>query len=318
MVAVKLVALFVYLFGASAYGAATAVGLRRTKPIWGAASEDPAGAGSPVDRVTLAVFGLGFVWFALQALIELRTLLIDPGVNWLDLLRLVAYAFPPLIMHTVYRESACREGGSPQRLYRRLLAAMYVLSPAIGVYLLAAAFRWVPRPEPLGAWRGFSMGAMFTLAGAYSATLMIRRPGRDATRDGRTRRVMVLLFALLSALFIALRLSFLYRRRLVAEILDHAARAAPVYFLIASVYFENRFAFYDLVVKRATLLLMSLVSLSFYLAATMPWLDRQPAGPARPWLCTVTLAPLGLVMPWLYTRSERWFDRIWLGREYTA
>jgi two-component system LytT family sensor kinase len=222
-------------------------------------------------------------------------------------------------MHTVYRESACCEGGSPPRqLYQSLLAAMYVLSPAIATYLLAAAFRWVPRPEPLGAWMGFSMGAMFTLASIYSATLMIRRPRREATRDERrTRRVMVLLFALLSALFIALTLSFLYGRQLVAEILDHAARAAPVYFLIASVYFENRFAFYDLVVKRATLLLMSIVSLSLYLAATMPWLDRLPAGPARPWLFAVMLAPLGLVMPWLYARSERWLDRIWLGREYT-
>ena len=44
-------------------------------------------------------------------------------------------------------------------------------------------------------------------------------------------------------------------------ILERVSRSAPIYFLIASVYFENRFEFYDLVVKRALLILLSVIVL---------------------------------------------------------
>ena len=42
-------------------------------------------------------------------------------------------------------------------------------------------------------------------------------------------------------------------------ILERVAQSSPIFFMIASVYFENRFEFYDLVVKRALLLLLSVV-----------------------------------------------------------
>jgi sensor histidine kinase YesM len=31
----------------------------------------------------------------------------------------------------------------------------------------------------------------------------------------------------------------------------------------------------------------------------------------------VALAPVAMVMPWLFSRTERWLDRMWLGREFT-
>ncbi len=47
-----------------------------------------------------------------------------------------------------------------------------------------------------------------------------------------------------------------------------SASRAPrrIYFLIASVYFENRFEFYDLVVKRAVMILLSVLVLGVFLA----------------------------------------------------
>ena len=104
---------------------------------------------------------------------------------------------------------------------------------------------------------------------------------------------------------------------MIVEILNRLTRAAPLYFLIASVYFENRFAFYDLVVKRAVMILLSVLVLGVYLAAALPWLQELPAGPVRPWLFAVALVPVAMVMPWLLSRAERWLDRIWLGREFT-
>ena len=100
-------------------------------------------------------------------------------------------------------------------------------------------------------------------------------------------------------------------------ILGRLAESSPIYFMIASVYFENRFEFYDLVVKRALLILLSVIVLGVFLAVTLPWLQQLPDGPARPWLFAVALAPVAMVMPWLMSRTERWLDRIWLGREFT-
>ncbi len=126
---------------------------------------------------------------------------------------------------------------------------------------------------------------------------------------------MIAGFVLLSAIFIAMM--FLREQQLLGMILEHVSRSAPLYFLIASVYFENRFEFYDLVVKRALLLLLSVIVLGVLLAATLPWLDALPGGMARPWLFAVALAPVAMVMPWLMNRAERWLDRMWLGREFT-
>ena len=55
-------------------------------------------------------------------------------------------------------------------------------------------------------------------------------------------------------------------QRLLVSILERVARASPLYFMIASIYFENRFEFYDLVVKRALLMLLSIVALGGFLA----------------------------------------------------
>ena len=77
--------------------------------------------------------------------------------------------------------------------------------------------------------------------------------------------------------------------------------------MIASVYFENRFEFYDLVVKRAALMLMSMVVVGAFFFVSLGWLEQLPAGPARPWFFAVALVPLAMVMPWLHARaSDGW------------
>ncbi len=75
---------------------------------------------------------------------------------------------------------------------------------------------------------------------------------------------MIGLFVALSVLFIAL--IFMREQRLLVAILERVAQSSPIYFMIASVYFENRFEFYDLVVKRALLILLSVIVLGVFLA----------------------------------------------------
>jgi hypothetical protein len=145
---------------------------------------------------------------------------------------------------------------------------------------------------------------------------MLRRPHRSRTADQlRLRNVMIFLFIAMSGVFIAL--IFMREEGLLVAILERVTRSAPLYFLVAAVYFESRFEFYDLVVKRGLMLLASIVLLGGYLAVMLPPLELLPAGAARPWLFAVALVPLAILLPPLMTRLESWLDRIWLGREFT-
>ena len=107
----------------------------------------------------------------------------------------------------------------------------------------------------------------------YSTALMLRRRPTVRTPDQvRLRNVMIGLFVALSLTFITML--FLREQRLLGMILERLAQSSPIYFMIASVYFENRFEFYDLVVKRALLILLSVIVLGVFLALTLPWLQR--------------------------------------------
>ena len=317
MIVVSLIFLFVYLFGAYAYGAATFLSLGQARSLWGLDKNYAPGVQSQMNKASLGIFAISTIWFVLHSLIEFRNLTGFTRQSWLDLGTFIVFLFPPVIMHTVYLESQHDDAPRMPSIYRVLLIAMYLLSPLVGVWLLLAVFEVVPQPAPFGAYVGVTIGSMFVLSSAYSTALMVRRPKRTMTADqAKLRTVMISLFVLLSTTFVALM--FMREQALLVEILDRLSRSAPIYFMIASVYFEDRFAFYDLVVKRGLTLLLSIVVAAVFLTATLPWMEALPTGAARPWLFAVALAPLALLMPWLLSRTERLLDRVWLGREFTA
>src|SRR5690348_6552665 len=104
MTLVSLIFLFVYLFGAYAYGAATVYSVRNLSPVWGG-SPDSSGRR---HRIDLALFALSTVWFALHILIEFQNFTGMTGDSWLELgMLMLVFLFPPVIMHTVYVESLC-------------------------------------------------------------------------------------------------------------------------------------------------------------------------------------------------------------------
>ena len=133
MVLISLVFLFVYLFGAYAYGAAMVFSLRRISKVWNRHAEDGASAETRrIDWPSMALLTISTVWFVLHTLIEFRQLTGDsPQNDLLDLGTLMVFLFPPVIMHTVYRES--HSDGEPAPIFRYLLTAMYVVAPALGL-----------------------------------------------------------------------------------------------------------------------------------------------------------------------------------------
>jgi two-component system, LytTR family, sensor kinase len=316
MLLISLFFLFVYIFGASAYGAAALLSIRRISPVWGGPQRDHDASAPPrMDRAGLALFIISAVWFVLHSLIEFRNLTGSTERGLLDLATFMVFLFPPAIMHTVYAEAQC-DGAAVSPVYGRLLAAMYVVSPALLIYMTLAVLGLVPRLEPFGPWIGAVITGLFALTSVYSSALMLRMPRRERPPEQlRLRNVMIFLFVALTSVFVAL--IFMRQEGLLIAILNRVTRTSPIFFLIASVYYQSRFDFYDLVVKRAAIIMLSIVVVGSYLAVALQWMDRVPAGPSRPWLLAVALAPVAMVMPWLVARVEGFLDRMWLGRKFT-
>src|SRR5688572_3766181 len=195
MLLISLFFLFVYLFGAYAYGAASLLSIRQVTPVWGGPHRNYSPAmSSRIDQASMALFVVSAVWFVLHALIEFRNLTGNTERSVLDLATFIVFLFPPLIMHTVYLE-AKGEGHKPAPIYGALLALMYFVSPLLLVYTFAAVQQLVPRPEPFSPWIGIMIGVLFILASSYASALMLRLRRRERSSNQlRLRNVMIFLF----------------------------------------------------------------------------------------------------------------------------
>jgi hypothetical protein len=120
-------------------------------------------------------------------------------------------------------------------------------------------------------------------------------PGRARHAPAHEQRHAVL-FSLLTLVFVAI--AVLDDRSTLVQSFDRMTRAAPILFFSVAVYFENRFEFYDLVIKRGVILVATIAALGLLMLA-QPVLDGLPAGPVRPWLAALVLVPAAMVLPWL-------------------
>ncbi len=130
---------------------------------------------------------------------------------------------------------------------------MYIVAPAALVAAMALVFEVVRVPAP-GGWIGGSLATLFTTAGLYSAIVMNRNPRAAATTQQRQmRRVLNGLFAVLVAMNVVLVFSGSATASF--ALVNKLMSVTPLLFLSATTFYENRFEFYDLLVKRGALLL---------------------------------------------------------------
>ena len=317
MVTISLIALFIYVLGAFAYGSALALSLRQSFPVW---SPRHLRATVPAGSLAVPSFAL-FAWsavsFVVAAIIELRWLVGSGGNLLLSTAGiLITFGFPPLIMHVIYAETRYHANVASRPLWRWLLVAMYVVAPAAALSLLGMVLGVVPRVPMLGAVAGVSIGMLFTLCSVYCVALMTRgRRPSPGSAERRGHNTMIGLFGVMTLAILVL--TFMRDQPLLVFTVERAVRTAPLAFLVVAIYFENQFVFYDLVVKRGAQLVASLVLVGAFLAAALPWLDQVPSGVSRPWLLALAAMPLAMLMPWLHTQVGRLLDLVWFGREYT-
>lgn len=313
MVTISLIALFIYVLGAFAYGSALALSLRQSFPVW---SPRHLRATVPAGSLAVPSFAL-FAWsavsFVVAAIIELRWLVGSGGNLLLSTAGiLITFGFPPLIMHVIYAETRYHANVASRPLWRWLLVAMYVVAPAAALSLLGMVLGVVPRVPMLGAVAGVSIGMLFTLCSVYCVALMTRgRRPSPGSAERRGHNTMIGLFGVMTLAILVL--TFMRDQPLLVFTVERAVRTAPLAFLVVAIYFENQFVFYDLVVKRGAQLVASLVLVGAFLAAALPWLDQVPSGVSRPWLLALAAMPLAMLMPWLHTQVGRLLDLVWFG-----
>lgn len=320
MNALRLAALLVFTFGAFAYGAILVLWVRELGRVGWAGRQPP--PGRAVDLVNGALVSVSFVWFLLNiTLLLLR--LGSQGRFWqIDVATVsLAFLFPPLILHATWVERAAM---IHRATWSWLVALTYAVSLGVPAWCLWAFLS----PAATAGQRAFAqqllVGGLSTLfVWAAVASVALSRHIRADERHHAGRPTMLGLYGLMVLLFVGIFLTSVISidsatAAFLAEGVSLAARSLPLVFLFASAYYENRFRFFDLFVKRGSGLLLTVALLTVWFALLLPVLAPLASTWAGPWIFAIALVPVVVVTPLLYRTLARALDRRWLGRRFTT
>ncbi len=317
----RLTALLVYTVGMSSYGTIFFLWLRRLgKAGWAAQPSSACGARRPADFPVGAIVFVSLAHFTVSLLLTLTSL--DPHIRQWPLLTVnlvLVFLFPPLIMHMNYAEIKSEGRLPPGGVWRLGILGAYLISQSISLFTLLGFYRVLPlSPRVPGLVANFSIATLFIIAGIYSTAVAHKaRRVRESIEERSSRRSKVALYAILGALCLAIILAQLGWIRF-PEFLELLLRSTPLMFLFVGTYFENRFEFFDLFIKRGLFLLLTIVLLTAFFGLALPRLDGFDLSWARPWVYAVVLLPVAASLPWLFRRLGAWLDNFWLGRKFTT
>lgn len=261
-----------------------------------------------------AMLVLCTVWFV----VNLVEVLIAPRLGGLFTFAL-AFLFPPLIAQLSYLEAARVVGG--RRRWKLFVALHYPISVlgCVGllVLLFTGTFDRLGAAFPLTIMIVFAL--MFGSVGTFSYHLHKKIPARSRLQDKSQIRTNLILYIGTVVIFFSLFIAILGGLQEILMELGWMSRALPIIFLFANSYYENRFAFFDVFIKRATLFYVALAGLMLYFRFVPEAIERlggetwmQPAAYA------LTLVPFVLTLPWIYTKIGVVLDRFWLGRSFNT
>ncbi len=286
-------------------------------------SEPPKESNRTMDRVNGAILIIAAVWFLYNLVLETSLVYTaQPRMGfWMPLMAL-AFVFPPIIMHGAWAEHSAVNPLGPR--WKITYRVAYPVSIAFALVSLAIAFV----PEGPTVFRmlvplQLSNFLMFCLTGVYGVMLSKRSPRRPEPGSRELRWWNLFLYSLATILFLALIGSLILRvdQTSSAWLLNQIsifARSLPLCFFFVGSYYESRFAFFDVFIKRGTFLFLLFILLTAFLSLVMPSLVRVPATFSKPRLLALFMLPILLTLPALYRLLERFLDRAWLGRSYST
>ncbi len=277
-----------------------------------------------LDRIHGVILGLSTLWFIVNIAIELVVTLLKPHSEALYApLLMLGILYPPLIMQQYYLEQAPLL--RPNRGWRIPPLAMFGISTVFLIIASLILLGIVPsRTGPDSLTLQSAIFGEFIIATVYSALLYSKSHRLSCAKERKIRFWNLVLLALTVGLFFSTVGLLLVRSELyqlhqsLFAYLGILSRSLPLCFFFVSTYYYDRFAFFDVFIKRGTYFFLLLLFLLAYFAFVIPLLDRSQTGWLKPWVLSLTLSPLLLLLPWAYGRMALWMDRFWLGRRFSA
>ena len=326
MKVVAILALLVYTMGAFGFAALLTLwwrdpgGLRRPRDCEFQNRWERVGAGT-------AMLLISFVWFVANALFVLLRLggHEDRGLLFILLFWLL-FLFPPVIMHLYYAEAREALGRSPGSFWRAALWPTYIVTQVVAGWEILTFLRVLPEWVPSATrWVELLNPISYLAAVSYAVAIRIRSASVGETaRERKERLGNTTLWLVLIALILVISSSMSVgvgrasgAMAVLFALAELALRSMPLVFMFVNTYFDNRFKFFDLFVKRGLSLLLTIAALTATFAILLPLLVNVP-GWAAPWMWAVLLLPVATVVPWFYGHMAVMLDRRWLGRRFSS
>jgi hypothetical protein len=312
--AVWLSSLLLFGFGAFAYGAVVAASASRAWRAGRAASP-------PFWTPDMAMSVLSLTWFV----VNLSTLILslEPGmrVPALEALELLlAFAFPPTILYYQFygHPHDVAEGGTPSARGRRsavALVAIVAASTAMAtVGPLFGLFPWgIQQIVPLS---NSILGVLFVIA--FSAGVLAgRSPTSSRPRPPAGSAVSVRVLSLVAVVLSVPLAVHAFSGWKSPDLPLLLLQSMPLFFLVTTSYYEERFEFFDLIVKRGLALAAALLVFVVWFAFVPRAIGRFGPDELRPWLYALAVLPLVWGLPLVRGWIGRLVDRHLLGRRYS-
>ena len=325
MTALGILALLIYTFGAYAYGAVAWLSVQDYGARgWAAQRRDEP---RRAEVVGLGLMALGFVWFLLNLADAVLRLGPHAGHSWLTLVILwLAFLYPPVIMHVAVAEVSSRHPESHRQLrpWVWVMRAAYPLALAMPLWATLAILEVIQTTDDVV---GVVLNGGLTLAFAGASTFSIvisKRFGRSqrTSRERLGQRAMTAMFITTVVVFVLMPAIAVASQATLGAVLSRSveivARSLPLAFLFVGAYFESRFEFFDVLVKRGATLVVTMALLVLFFAVGLPLLERFDGRASAPWVYAVVLLPIALALPSAHTKVSAALDRWWLGRHFSV
>ena len=196
-------------------------------------------------------------------------------------------------------------------LWRAVIAAAYVIAAVAAISGVLLDLDLLPPWAETSRIDSSTVSDALLAAAGLCATAIFRFAPRPSDNPFR-RRQRRWYFALVCALEASFVLQLVWPRWF-----GQVLRFLPLAFMLVTVYYGERLAFWDIFAKRGLFFFLVLVALTGHFAVLGPYLDLTLLGFAKAWTIALSIVPWVAAAPWAYSRLNLWVDRVWLGRPYS-
>jgi anti-sigma regulatory factor (Ser/Thr protein kinase) len=255
------------------------------------------------------------IWFAVNLGVTLLDIYEHPWtLATYQFMMCWAMLFPPFLMRGAYEEHARDLPEHP--FWKLAIFWVNVLSwpLALGVFIASWLLKAISMQQV-----SLLLFALFIPAMGYNLLVLAKSRKKVEGEERSYHRWSKFLYASVLLVFVQSVVAvtgWLDAKRYFTA-LSILSRACPILFLFIGTYFQGRFAFYDVLLKRGLFFLVAQASLTLCFVPLAARLHLSGSPWIGAWVLGSMLLPLVLLAPFLYSQLERWLDRAWLGRSFS-